>query len=106
MPVEKPAPPRPRRFDFLTSSVMVAGVMVSARRKPSQPPRCVYVASLCEFVTPKFLVTILMPLESCQAICALPFGFRGHGLRRRGGRRRRFLALEVAFLEVVERLVD
>jgi hypothetical protein len=30
MPVGKPAPPSPRRFDFLTSSVMAAGSMARA----------------------------------------------------------------------------
>jgi hypothetical protein len=40
MPVEKPAPPRPRRFDFFTSSTMAVGCMASAFLKPFQPPRC------------------------------------------------------------------
>src|SRR3954464_4746651 len=70
MPVEKPAPPRPRRFDFFTSSTMAAGVKVRAFLKPCQPPRCWYTDNVCEPATPKFLVTILMPLASCQPIRA------------------------------------
>ena len=45
MPVGKPAPPRPRRFDFLTSSMMAAGASVSALRNASRPPRCWYTDS-------------------------------------------------------------
>src|SRR5262245_13496282 len=58
IPVGKPAPPRPRRFDFLTSSTSAAGCRVSALRKAAPPPRCWYTASLWLSGTPKFLVTI------------------------------------------------
>src|SRR4029450_1920982 len=58
IPVGKPAPPRPRRFDFLTSSTSAAGCIVSAFRNACMPPRCWYTDSLWLSATPKFLVTI------------------------------------------------
>src|SRR5689334_22123190 len=42
MPVGNPAPPRPRRFDCLTSSVTSPGAIVSARRNPWYPPVYTY----------------------------------------------------------------
>ena len=38
MPVGKPAPPRPRRPDSVTSATMAALSMVRARRRPASPP--------------------------------------------------------------------
>src|SRR5579885_2415355 len=37
-PVGKPAPPRPRRFDCLTTSITSSGVIFSALRTPWYPP--------------------------------------------------------------------
>ena len=38
MPAGKPAPPRPRSPESVTSSTTSAGAIVSARRRPAQPP--------------------------------------------------------------------
>src|SRR5260221_9505802 len=71
-PVGKPAPPRPRRFDFLTSSTSAAGCSESALRKAWPPPRCWYTDSLWLSGTPKFFVTILTSLASSQLTAAPP----------------------------------
>src|SRR6185503_614996 len=102
IPVGKPAPPRPRRFDFFTSSVIAAGCIASALRKPSKPPRPLYTDSLWLSATPKFLVTILMP--SPFMISAL--GHRADAHQRPVARNRGLLVLAVSAAHVVQDGVD
>src|SRR5258708_16535218 len=71
-PVGRPAPPRPRRFDFLSSSTSAAGCSESALRRAWLPRRCWYTDSLWLSVTPKFFVTILMSLASSQLTASPP----------------------------------
>src|SRR5688572_2474254 len=56
MPVGKPAPPRPRRPDSLTSSTRSAGAIESALVRPSYPPWSSYAARVQARSSPQFLV--------------------------------------------------
>src|SRR3569832_529473 len=69
MPVGKPAPPRPRRFDFLISSTMAVGAKASAFLNASQPPRERFVACLWLLGLSLFLVLFLLSLASFLTPC-------------------------------------